>query len=75
MEALTPDETRVVAAMVRYATDRKLALALGKTEDSVGRTFGRVFAKTGTHNKLELVVKLIKDGVITCPCGMGGDEK
>ncbi len=57
---LTPREKQVVDLLCRAFTHRAIARELGLTYSTVNTYTKRIYAKTGVHTSLELVVRTLE---------------
>jgi DNA-binding CsgD family transcriptional regulator/tetratricopeptide (TPR) repeat protein len=64
LEALTPQELRVAAAIAAGATNREVAAALFLSRRTVEHHLGSVYRKLGVHSRSQLVGVLARDGLL-----------
>jgi len=61
---LSPREREVLAAMARGSTNPEIAAALHLSEATVKSHVGRIFAKTGSRDRVHAVILAIRDGLV-----------
>jgi DNA-binding NarL/FixJ family response regulator len=62
--ALTPREREVLEAMARGASNPEIAAALQLSEATVKSHVGRIFAKTGSRDRVHAVILAFQDGLV-----------
>ncbi len=67
MTDLTERERQIVALLVQGSRNKDIARRFGTREQTVKNQLTRIFAKTGTRSRLELVLLAMKRGVAAPP--------
>jgi len=62
--ALTPREHEVLEAMARGASNPEIAAALQLSEATVKSHVGRIFAKTGSRDRVHAVILAFQEGLV-----------
>ena len=62
--ALSPREREVLEAMARGASNPEIAAALQLSEATVKSHVGRIFAKTGSRDRVHAVILAFQDGLV-----------
>lgn len=71
-KALSPREMTISNALVMCDSYREVAEITGLSESVVKVAAVSLFEKVGVNSKLGCVLKLIRHGILTCPCGANG---
>jgi DNA-binding NarL/FixJ family response regulator len=64
MAPLTDREQQILALLVEGQRNKDIALKFGTREQTVKNQLTKIFAKTGTKNRLELVVKVVRSQLV-----------
>ena len=68
---LTAREWQIVVLLVEGCRNRDIARRFGTREQTVKNQLTKIFEKTGTSSRLELVLYAIKMGVVPATVGAG----
>jgi len=66
---LTAREVEVLRLMTSCLCDRQIAARLGLRQPTVSHHVARIIHKLGATNRMDAVLKAVRDGIVEMPAG------